>query len=298
MNRQFLGVLIIIAAALTGSGIAGAPAGAQAPTLTDVLARAAKAAAAFADPSRVIFCEESYKPVRYKDTLVAGDGVMVNRRMLEAESWTAEMAVAPTPDLEAVGFPWWEFRDTRTVSGKPQPSEAPPGLDALLAEPAESLTVRFDGMKGRPETAGPGPYARAVMMPRVAALYLQPANQARFEFKDSTRYSDETVRKLTFKAKEKPTLLESPVGLLIMPTSGTIWIDQTTGTVRKALLRVEQFDKRRRSDWMLITYGVEGATGLWLPVSMEHQTENTSPYEKIEGKAEYTNCRTVPRTPR
>ena len=244
MNRRLLGALIIIAATLTGSRISGAPAGPAQPTLADILARAAKAAATFADPSRVIFCEESYEPIRYKDTLSAGDGVMVNRRMLEAESWTAEMAIAPTPDLEAQGFPWWEFRDIRTVSGKPQPSEAPPGLDALLAEPADSLIGRFDGLKGRPEVTGTGPYERAVMVPRIAAIYLHAVNQARFDFKDTTRYRDEPVRKLDFKAKKKPTLLESPVGLLIMPTSGTLWVDRATATVRKAMLRVESFDRR------------------------------------------------------
>jgi hypothetical protein len=193
-----------------------------------------------------------------------------------------------------LGFPWWEFRDIRTVSGKPRPSEASSGLDALLAESAESHIGRFDGLKGRPETTGTGPYGLAVMMPRVAALYLHAVNQGRFTFKDATRYLDETTRKLDFKARTKPTLLESPVGLLIMPTSGSLWVDRTTGTVRKAFVRVERFDKRRRSDWMLITYGADDPTGLWLPVSMDHQTEGDGP--TVEGHAEYRNCRAVPRT--
>jgi hypothetical protein len=268
------------------------------PTLDQILARAAKAATTFADPTRVIVCEESYQPIRYKDRgSAAMDGVGLNRLMLEAESWTAEFAIAATPTLEHLGFPWWELRHIVTIDGKPQPAEIP-GLLRLVTEPAESLLSAFSGMKGRPEASGPGPYERAVMMPRVAALYLLPASQARFKFKDSTRYPDETIRKLTFKAKKKPTLLESPVGLLIMPTSGTMWVDQTTGTVQKAFLRVENFSGRRRNDWMTITYGADGQTGLWLPVSMEHQTEDLSRYETIEGKAEYTNCRAVPRTPR
>jgi len=267
------------------------------PTVDQILARAAKAATAFADPTRVIFCEESYKPVRYKYKGVGEVEGIADRRMLDAHPWAAEFAIAATPTLEHLGFSWWELRQVVTLDGRPEPA-AIPGLISLVTEPAESLLSAFNGMKGRPEASGSGPYERAVMMPRVAALYLLPANQARFEFKDSSRYPDETVRKLTFKAKKKPTLLESPVGLLIMPTSGTMWVDQTAGTVQKAFLRVESFSGRRRNDWMTITYGADGPTGLWLPVSMENQTEDTSRYETIEGKAEYTNCRAVPRTPR
>ena len=49
---------------------------------------------------------------------------------------------------------------------------------------------------------------------------------------------------------------------------------------------------------MLITYRADEATGLWLPESLEHKTQNTKSFEVVEGKSEFRNCRALPRTPR
>ena len=284
--------ILCVLAVVVSATLAGAQAGVPRPTLADVLARAAKAADAYADPSRVIYCDERYKPVRYRQKY---NLERVEQEMLEAQRWDAEIAIAATPTLEHLGFPWWEFRDIVSLNGQPQHGGAS-RLGGLLESPAESLILEFNGMKGRPDAFGSPPYERTVMIPRIAALYLHAASQARYTFKDSTRFLDETVRKLTFKARKKPTLLESPVGLLHMPTSGTLWVDRQTGALHKAYLRVEDVGGRRRNDWMTITYGADGATGLWLPVSMEHQAEG---YDvTVEGTAEYKNCRVVPRTPR
>jgi hypothetical protein len=64
------------------------------------------------------------------------------------------------------------------------------------------------------------------------------------------------------------------------------------------MLKFADAPNQRGFNWMSLTYGADRATGRWLPVSMEHQLADPGSNETIEGKAEYKNCRAVPRTAR
>ena len=262
MNRHFLSGLIIAAATLTGSGIAGAPTVAQEPTLADVLARAATAAATYVDAARVIYCAEHYKPVRYR--LKQNMEGQFEQVKLGSQPWVAAFAIAASPELEALGF------------------------DGNSGTEVQGAQARL------------GPFGRSVLLPRVLALFLHAVNQPRFVFEmGGTRTKKGvTLREVRFETKQGWTSLESPLGRVTMPASGSIWIDQVTGSVHSSRLKFADSASKARFDWMSVTFGADRATGLRLPVSMEHQTGDTWSYETIEGKAEYKNCRAVPRTPR
>jgi hypothetical protein len=262
MNRQFLCVLLLVAAFGAGARILGAPASPQEPTLADVLARAAKAAAAYVDATRIIYCDEHYKPVRYR--LKQNMEGQFERVKLDTRPWVAAFAIAASPELEALGF-----------DGN-------------------------SGTKAQDAQAQLGPFGRSVLLPRVAALFLHAVNQPRFQFEmGGTRArKGVTLREVRFETKQGWTSLESPLGRVTMPVSGSFWIDQVTGSVHSSRLKFADSASKVRFDWMSITFDANRATGLWLPVSMEHQTGDTWSYETIEGKANYRNCRAVPRTRR
>jgi hypothetical protein len=80
---------------------------AQQTSLSDVLARAAEYVTAFADPSRVILCEERYEHTFVR--LMINMAGSVERLPQGSHNWVAEMATVATPDDEKSGFPWLEF---------------------------------------------------------------------------------------------------------------------------------------------------------------------------------------------
>ena len=266
MNRLILSVALALAAAVgTIVRVAAVPEIApprEYPTLDQILARAATAAAAYVDATRVIYCEEHYKPVRYR--LKQNMEGSFERVKLDVKPWVAAFAIAASPELEALGF------------------------DGKSGTEVQDAQARL------------GPFGRSVLLPRVVSLFLHAVNQPRFLFEmGGTRMKKGvTLREVRFETKQGWTSLESPLGRVTMPASGSFWIDQVTGSVHSSRLKFADSDSKARFDWMSVTFGADRATGLRLPVSMEHQTGDTWSYETIEGKAEYTNCRAAPRTPR
>jgi len=255
-------LLLVVGVGPAGGPVGGAPAGDAAPAIADVLARAAKAAAAYVDASRVIYCEEHYTPVRYRQKQNM-EGTF-EREKLEAPPWVAAFALAAKPELEALGF------------------------DGNSGTDVQNAQVRL------------GPFGRSVLLPRVVALFLHAVNQPRFRFDmGGTRTKDRvTLREIRFETKQEWAALESPLGRVTMPASGSFWIDQATGSVHSSMLKFADSATKAKSDWMSVSFRANRAAGLWLPASMEHQTKDTWSYETIEGRAEYKNCRVVPRTSR
>jgi hypothetical protein len=263
MNRLILSLALAIALAVTATAtvwtIPGTPATAKEPTLSAVLARAATAAAAFTDSPRVIYCEERYEPVRYR--LKQNMDGQFEREMLKARPWVAEFSLASRPELGALGF------------------------DATQGNARQDLLAAL------------GPYGRQALLPRVAALFLHAVNQPRFVFElgGTRKARGATLQEVRFETRQGSVNLASPVGVLNMPTSGSFWIDQAAGSVHASMFKFADSVYRGRSDWMSIEYGPEPVTKLWLPVSMEHVAADSGSYETLEGKAEYKNCRVVPR---
>ena len=181
------------------------------------------------------------------------------RVKLEGRPWVAEFAIAAGPELERLGF----AGDSATTA-----QSAQAGLDFL----------------GRP-----------ALLARVVALFLHAVNQPRFVFElGGTREKPRVVqRELRFKTRPESANLPSPVGVVTMPTSGSFWIDEATGSVHESMLKFAAFPNQRGSNWMSLAFGAHLATGLWLPESMDHYLAWAN--EAIEEGAEYKNCRAVPR---
>jgi hypothetical protein len=264
---------------------------AQQPTLEDVLAKAAQYAAAFADPSRALVCEESYEHTYYRrmmNTAGGSERVPQNTRV-----WVAEKVVLATPDEAKNGFPWLEFRDIVTMDRKPVRDGAS-RLPKLLIEPnvpnlAEALQITKESTRSQA-----GRLERMVVLPRLASMFLHGANQPRFTFKKGGGRTIKGVKtvEVQFQEKGSPTILTGSSGQAA-PSSGSFWIDPATGAVVSSFLK--NGDSTAVYDELTITCALDPATNLWLPVSLVERMYDSEDEKEIDGKGTFKNWRLVPR---
>lgn len=286
---------IAVAVSLVSSLLAASPPvrlSAQEPAMADVLARAAQYVTAFADPSRLIVGEESYKHTFIRLMVNTAGGV---ERLPQGDhEWTAEMMIAATPQDEKAGFPWMEFRDIVMLDRKPA-RDGGSRLGMLATQPWN--TAGPEAMKITRATAGTqfGRLDRAVLLPRLACLFLHAANQPRFTFRKSGERKIEgvTTWEIRYQEKGSPTIVASTTGQAA-PSTGSLWVDPATGQVLQSTLR--NGDSSALFDEMTVKYAREQAIGLWLPVSLVNKTVDVEEEKEVEGKGTFKNWRLVPRT--
>ena len=273
----------------------------QAPALADVLARAASRAAALADSTRVVTCEERYVQklsklraiVGYEYSGPVGSRSEVTAAPLDGREWVAELAVLGTPSNEPFGFPWMEFRDVVSVDGKPV-GDGVSRLKVLQTDPSDAAgikAVQYSGEAGRHVF---GRLVRAVDLPRAAFVILHASNQPRFEFKKGGEKVVGGVRtwEIRFKEKTKPTMIRASGGKDSI-SSGSFWIDPETGNVVMSLLKSP--DSSDFYDEQTVTYQEAPGTGLWLPSGLKERVVDDEAGLRVEASATFTNWRVVPR---
>ena len=257
---RFLSVALV-AFATTLSLRAAAP---PSPTLNDVLARAAGATAAFADPSRRIVCQENDRQTTVADL---GPAMMDSPGGLQQFAYRDIVAswsmTPPSPD-GSVG--WNEVRDVKSFGPfQPFPSKR--------AEPREwamiDRTIDF-----------PAP------LPRLAAVFLSALNQPHFEFSKvgETEVQGLTVWEVTFRETATPTIWSQPI-------SGSFWLDPSTGRVVRSAIAVS--GKAPVSDEMTVDYRLDPATALYLPDGLKRRT-HMSERSWVETTGTFTGCRALP----
>lgn len=277
---------------------------AQEPSLADMLARAAREAAAFADPARMIACEERYKQIAVRVRAIVGfatsGGVGASSQVegvpIGSREWTAELAVVATPDNEQLGQPWMEFRDILAVDAKPVRNGVS-RLGALatasfrVAGP-EALTITRETVSLRY-----GAFGRGALLPRLIQLFFHSSNQKRFDLKKAGARVINGVKTMEVKFQEKttPTIFGASNGADTF-CAGSAWIDPETGRVQLSLLK--NGDSSSLRDEMTVTYGLDQATGLWLPKELKDLTIDDEEGTRVEGVGTFTKWRIVPRTAR
>jgi hypothetical protein len=265
---------------------------AQQTSLSDVLARAAEYVTAFADPSRVILCEERYEHT-FLRLMVNAAGTM-ERLPQGGHDWVAEMAIMATPDDEKSGYPWLEFRDIVTLDGKP----ARNGLSRLGMLATMPLAIAGpEARKVTRETSSTqfGRLDRAVLLPRLTCVFLHAANQPRFVFKKGGERTIRGVRtwEVKFQEKTTPTIVASTTGK-DAPSAGSFWIDPATGHILASFLK--NGDSSTLYNELTVTYALDRTTGLWLPATLADKTTDAEESRELEGTGTFRNWRVVPRT--
>lgn len=236
------------------------------PTLNHVLARAADAAAAFADPGRRIVCQESDRQTMVADLVpVMMDWPSNGPQQLAYRDIVASWSVTP-PSPSGSGA-WQEVLDV-DPPGPFQPFPSIKALPRIAAIIDRTIDV-------------PAP------MPRWASGFLSARNQPRFEFSKAgeTEVQGLTVWEVTFREAATPSIWSQPI-------SGSFWIDPSTGRVARSAISVK--GKAPFSDDMTVDYRLDPATALNLPHTLKRRTHITSERSWVETTGTFTGCRVLP----
>ena len=259
---RFLSVALVAFATILSIRAAARPS----PTLNDVLARAAVATAAFADPSQRIVCQENDRQITVADLVpIATDWMAYGPQQLAFRDILASWSM--TPPSPAGSGAWIEVLDVTSL-GPFQPFPSIRALPRLTAIIDRTIDV-------------PAPLLRW------ATGFLSALNQPRFEFSKvgETEVQGLTVWEVKFRETATPSLWSQPV-------SGSFWLDPATGRVVRSAIAVG--GKAPFSDEMTVDYRLDPATALYLPHSLKRRTHITSERSWVETTGTFTGCRVVP----
>jgi hypothetical protein len=236
-----------------------------------LLARAADATAAFADPSQRIVCQENDRQTTVVDLpSVSTDMPSYDPRPLAYRDIVASWSMTP-PSPHGSGA-WDEVLDVESRG----PFQPFPSIRAL-----PRLTGIIDRTIDVPEP-----------LPRWATALLGAPNQPHFEFRkvDETKVQRLTVWEVTFRETATPSLWSQPV-------SGSFWLDPSTGRVVRSAIAVR--GEAAFSDEMTVDYLLDPATALYLPHSLKRRTritpvDNRSAWWQVDTAGTFTGCRVLP----
>ena len=236
------------------------------PTLNDVLARAADATAAFADPSRRIVCQENDRQTAVVDLVpISFDYPPFGPQQVAYRDIVATWSM--TPPSPHGSDTWNEALDVESLGPfQPFPSKwADPRSMALI-----DRTIDV-----------PAP------LPRLATVFLSALNQPHSEFSKvrETTVRGLTVWEVTFRETATPSLWSQPV-------SGSFWLDPSTGRVVRSAIAVR--GKAPFSDELTVDYRLDPATALYLPHSLKRRTHITSERSWVDTAGTFTGCRVLP----
>jgi hypothetical protein len=210
-------------------------AGSGSTALSDVLSRAASAAAVYADSGRRIVCRENDRqtvvmdPVRYAFDPPYGLLQWAYRDVVA--SWSVMV-----PASHQSG-PWTERLEVESL----ETFQSFPGKRALPRASTAAIDQTIDV---------PAP------LPRLAAAFLSAGNQPRFEFSKAGEKEVDGTRawEVSFRETATSSLWRLPIG-------GSFWIDPSTGRLVQSAIAVR--GEAPFSDAITVDYRLDPATGFY-----------------------------------
>ena len=196
----------------------------------------------------------------------------------------------------AVEREWMAIRDVREVDGAPVPGGADV-RETLRTLPPGRVAERMKAFNARYNI---GRVVRNINEPTLALLVLDAAHRSRFKFKSGTPQTarGRTLVPLTFRERERPTLIRSQTGapvyttgeLLVEPGTGRIWhatLDASVDAIKVRLTTEYAWDERLE---LLLPASFLERYEQGRPPSASRRTRR-DPYEVIEAQGAYTNFR-------
>jgi hypothetical protein len=271
--------------AITAAGIAvlTARTPAQAPTMEEVLARAADYTTRFVENfSNLVATEKYIQDVRPANTALRlrWKPVPGSHRELLSDFL-----------LLNVGGPleWRPYRDVYMVDRKPV-RDRNDRLMKLFTEPAATRAEQAARIAHESARHNIGLTTRTVNTPVLSLLFLQANIQDRFEFKIVQRNTGTDRHDVVLEYHEdfRPTLVRGTTSDddIDLPASGRFWIHPDTGRVSRATLVVSS--DRMRTE-LSTTYRDDPRFGIALPVEMRETIEVDRTL--VTGTATYDNFR-------
>jgi hypothetical protein len=246
-------ILRRIAAAILLSIVCATPAAAQRPAVDTVVQSAAEYVQRFVTQFTSVVAAEQYVQ-RVESTNF--NSVTLARRDLKADFLLVKIGT---------GALWMPFRDVVEVDGRPLPDHGDRLVNLFSERPGEAAE------KGAAITKESYRYnigaERNVNNPFLSLALLQSMYRSRFSYQlaGSETVAGTRVWVVRYKENARPTLIRGPSGWNV-PAHGRYWIDQSTGTVLRTELILDESDS---STSVLTTFGLDERFGVAVPVRME-----------------------------
>ena len=265
------------------------------PTLDDVLKRSAEYVAGFRAQLSGIVAEETYRQeITNTGRIGSGSNTANSVRTLRSDL----LLVKPTDSDRHV-----ELRDVFEVDGKPI-RDRQSRLEQLLNSP--NADIRIGEIISESARYNIGRIQRTINTPLMALIFLDAANQRRFDFTHVVKarqvFTDERDRAINdtavfrvstemwnveYQERRRPTIITAPNGDN-RPARGRFWIDPSSGQVLISELIV---DGGGVIATITVSYQSEPLLGFLVPVEMRESYVRDP--ERITGHAEYGKFRPI-----
>jgi hypothetical protein len=189
----------------------------------------------------------------------------------------------------AGGSPWIGVRDVLEVDGVPVEGESS-RLQSLLSDTRTPLSDRVRTLADQQAKYNLGEIYRTINVPTLALDFLLPDQQPRFRYRRSgdAVVGGRPVWKITFKERERPTLIRTPGGADVLST-GAFWIDPQTGAALRSELHAGENLRRGFRTIIVVSYAHDARFDMLLPEDMDELY--AAGRNRIEGHATYSNFR-------
>lgn len=208
-------------------------------------------------------------------------GVVAEERYEQRERGTPDVVRETGSDLVLLRLEgrssWLHFRDVFEVNGRPVRDRDDRLRRLFLESPSTALkdAVRLTDESSRYNL---GMVLRTINVPTFALIALEPSYRPQFAFEKQSEEHVGGTRtwRVRFVERGGRSIVRTTRGANV-PIEGSLWIEPLSGRVVQTMVKtVGTQDPDRReppSDgttlmWVVTSYGVDDASGLWVPVSM------------------------------
>jgi hypothetical protein len=248
-----------------------------APTLQDVLNRAAAYVEHFNQVVASVVAEEHYRQIYViPDAVPSGRGP---RPYQERRELRSDFLMVRSQESDA----WIPFRDVFEVDGK-RVREREERLTKLLLDSSGSMYERAWRLTEEAARYNIGPVQRTVNVPTQAMQFLRPLDQPRSVFRKAgeERIDGVVVWEIQYEEVGLPTLIRTNGGASL-PAAGTFWIDPVTGVVLRSVIRTRIDDLRAE---ITVNFHPSDVVDVRLPADLREKYRGRS-YE-LDGTASYS----------
>jgi hypothetical protein len=286
------GRLIWITAAIATT--IGVRPSAQAPSLDDVLKRAAAYVAAFHEQLSGIVAEESYRQ-EIRDTSRFTNSLQTHPQ----RTLRSDLLLVKPPGADR----YVELRDVFEVDGQPV-RDRQLRLEKLLRDSSAAAEAQIGSIINESARYNIGSVTRNINTPLMALQFLEARQQPRFKFKHvdkpqpvfgdpRDRAANETpvfrvateIWTIEYEERGRGTIIRRPDGR-DMPARGRFWINPANGSVLISELIVDGGNVRAT---VTVSYQSEPLMGFLVPIEMRESYVRYG--ERISGHAEYGKFR-------
>jgi len=275
------GPAVLLALAITPT-ILQVQAGPSQPTLEDVLFRAGEYVLRFERVIPSFVAEEHYRQrLHLSQPPAPGLRGRPSEDAQRAEL-KSDFLMVRSRDTDL----WIPFRDVFEVDGKPVRAREE-RLTKLLLDDSGSAYDRAWRLTEEGARYNLGPVQRTVNVPTQALQFLLPSNQPKSVFRRAgvDHIGNVSAWEIRFEEIGLPTLIRTTGGASL-PATGTFWIDPSTGTVLRTMVRTKQSSFRSE---IVVSFEAHDDLDVRLPAELKEKYVGNG-YE-LEGTAAYSRFR-------